>query len=166
MVSFKNILQLCKKTGLLTETTTEIAAGPLGLQLLENLKREWLHANVYGRDINVFLSTKDSVSEVVKYAKDMCGGRLPFGIAQMDTFSVVNNNERLLCFPKRQIGLETQTFVPSGPLASQFFYSWQNRRRIWWRKVRLYYFFIRNECNNNNCCCCCYRYQPFRADMF
>lgn len=142
---FKEILKLCENRGFINDPlsskiSNEISLGPVGYILQENLRTEWLLANVTNRDISVFLNEQKSLSESYNFVKDICNERLPFGIAQVfhcegkvepDSMrSEIDSYFHII----NQVQLQTLMFV-SPSTSSQYFYNWQRQRRVWWRKV-------------------------------
>lgn len=144
MFKFKDFLELCRKTGYLST----LGAGPLGAQLAENLRAEWLHNSLNERGVNTLLAAPGHLEESLEYAQKLCGERNSFSLAHItpgtnpEALSLKNFEETTIEPPKfsteQQFLLKTYTFV-SPSSAQQVFHSQQKQRRIWWRKVILFY---------------------------
>lgn len=118
--------------------------GPLGELLAQNICREWIYSNVTHRDQNVYLYHSESKSDDIRDLKDeyrvafdLNNGHLPFGLATYRKCSVITpacvegdgryfHPANSQCF--RYIAFTTSS---EGP---QFFYRWQQQRKMWWRK--------------------------------
>lgn len=79
----KRIIDLCERRGFLNKLSTVLNIGPVGTLLQENLKNEWFYNMIINRDNTVFFCNNNLFSATFNFAKDVCQGRLPFGIAEI-----------------------------------------------------------------------------------
>lgn len=151
-MAMKKILQLCDKHGLFKPIWcgTEVDSlkfGPVGEFLVNNVRQEWLLSNVINRDESFYpiqtscsemCSSYNDIEETYTHIKAMCGGLLPFGMAQTG-FQLNNVKDVKMRQPHAAFDPARKTFLRSLLFVSpmdgrQSFYSWQQKRKMWWRK--------------------------------
>lgn len=115
-----------------------------GALLQQNLLNEWLNSIIISEDLSVFPSS-DGISETFKFAKEMCLGIPPFGVAHYTQKSSQSLQDIV---SKRQEKIDFQDYFESGTTleccvflspadATSFFHRLQRERKMWWRKVSI-----------------------------